>query len=189
MILLWVVIMFTLSILTLLVEFIYIPFHGLDGVDHFDLIIALWMSWMQSISLMFYCDFYCVLLDRIQIIEQELQNVAQRVTEFQKISKREKDQLIKPIIESYSKCATLINTFDVLKNFVTRNFWLHCVYDLIFGYKGGRVYWNRYVEGDTTVKGAIVDVISSFWNIYNVLFTVLLINLSYRLQEKVCMCK
>lgn len=167
------VIVFILLLLTFCVEFIEIPIREIDGLNHFDFIIALWTSWMQTLCLLTNSIYYCILMDRLDLILQELNT--------HKIQKRQ----FKDIVKTYSKCAALISTIDEFNFFVLRNVSLHCVYDLLYGYKGCQAYWNRYVSGENDEIGALADVIGTFWNHYNVPIALYLIDLSSRLQEKV----
>lgn len=166
------VVILTLLCLSASVEFLSVPIRNVHGVQHFEFITALLVSWMQTLCLMFNCICYRVLLDRIKIIGQELKRVTHK-------------KQMRAIITSFSKCVTFINTFDGLYFFVLKNIGVHCVYDMACAYKGCQTYWERYMKEGTTDKETLADVIASFWNIYNVSFAFWMMNLGQKLQDEV----
>lgn len=165
--------MTTLLVLSLCVEFIEIQCNSdIVGMNRFEYWFALWATWIQTISLMFCSIFYCVILDRTKMIANALKNIS-------------KTKKLKQLDNHYRKCVTLIHTFDSFEYFILRNVWLHCVYDIVFWYKGFQVYWNQYVTGETKGMHIAANVVGSFWTIYNVGFGFLLFFLGEKLQDEV----
>lgn len=122
-----------------------------------DIFISFFPSLVQTLSLMFSCTVYCVLLKRLENITVTLDAIAQGKNE----------RRLKFVIKSYFKCTTLINTFAGLNFYILRNIWLHCVYDLVFGIQG---YEN---------------VVLLLWCLYNVPLAFFLFNLGSRLEQQV----
>lgn len=166
---------FTLLTLTFAVEVTHNLFRTIDNyLLHLDYVVTLLMSFGQSFSLLYNCVIYNVLLYRLKNITQKLENILQG----------HKGQL-KNVVQSYLTCTTLINTFHNLNFIILRNIWLHCVYDLLCGYQGCEMYLKRFFKGERTNEDAIVDIATSYWNLYNVPLSFFLFNLGNRLQSQV----
>lgn len=159
------------------VELIMKPVWGLNTFqDELDYIITLFTSITQNLHLVYNCTVYCVVLDRLKLIEIELEKIT--------TIKLEKQQF-KSCIASYSQCTKLIDTFNNLHYFILRNIWLHCVYDVLGSYLGCQLVVKAFMNGEKTEKDLRVDFVAVFWNIYNLPLAFLLFILGGGIQDKV----
>lgn len=173
------VVIFIVLTVAVTVELILRPCNSSHTIDdHFDYNLYLVTTFILSFSLMHHCIYYCVLFYRLKLIRVQLENVKQ-------MSRMEQKTQLKPLINSYSKCVSLIKTFDHLNFFSLRNVWLHCVFDLLCTYLGGRLFLRRFMNGEGTKERVLADIVASLWNIYNAPLAFFLITWGNRVQEQV----
>lgn len=139
--------------------------------DNIDVVLSLSASYVQSIILMFFCVVYVTVLERLKMIDKELK------------MKLEMNH-VQTSIKNYTKCMSLIQTFNILNYFTLQTLWLRCVFDLLLGYKGCQMYIRRFLE-QRNILLAISHFNATYWNLYNIPMAFYFFYLSGKVQNQV----
>lgn len=137
-----------------------------------DYVFVLLLTFIQCLSLMQISIFYCVLLNRLKVIDLQLR-------EYCCLKKTSKLH-----VTSYFQCISLIRTLESLNFFILRNVWLICVYDFLCTYESFRLFISQWNDEETSMVG-IIGAVSCFWNIMIVPTTFFLMNLADRCRKQV----